>query len=134
MLFFLPSNHFARQNLRRTERKKRWTHSINVKTRALPGTLFLFGTDGYGFQEPRVQMVRGYGFHMIAVENGRFWRNSVCCGPVYDSCSSLWFGYGPVYDDSRLSLRVSFGPVCTQHFFSFNIFLPELRHLPCLPL
>ena len=35
--------------------------------RALHGTLFLFGTDGYGFQEPRVQMVRGYGFHIIAV-------------------------------------------------------------------
>ena len=29
---------------------------------------FFFGTDGYGFQEPRIQMVRGcYGFHIIAV-------------------------------------------------------------------
>ena len=28
---------------------------------------FWFCTDGYGFQEPRVQMVRGYGFHIIAV-------------------------------------------------------------------
>ena len=36
-------------------------------TRALHGSLFLFCTDGYGFQEPRVQMVRGYGFHIIAV-------------------------------------------------------------------
>ena len=35
--------------------------------RALHGTLFLFGTDGYGFQKPRVQMARGYGFHIIAV-------------------------------------------------------------------
>ena len=33
---------------------------------ALHGTLFLFGTDGYGFQEPRVQMVRGYGYHIVA--------------------------------------------------------------------
>ena len=37
------------------------------KTRALHGTLFLFGTDVYGFQQPRVQMVRDYGFHIIAV-------------------------------------------------------------------
>ena len=29
-------------------------------------TCVLFGTDGYGFQEPRVQMVRGYGFHIIS--------------------------------------------------------------------
>ena len=35
--------------------------------RALHGSLFWFCTDGYGFQEPRVQMVRGYGFHIIAV-------------------------------------------------------------------
>ena len=48
-------------------------------------TLFLFGTDGYGLQEPRVQLVRGYGFYIIAVENGRFRRNSVCCGTVYGS-------------------------------------------------
>ena len=27
--FFLPSNHFVRQNLRRTERKYRWTDSIS---------------------------------------------------------------------------------------------------------
>ena len=46
------------------KRKKRgWTENI----RALHGTLFLFGTDGYGFQEPRVQMVRGYGFHITGV-------------------------------------------------------------------
>ena len=36
-------------------------------TRALHGSLFWFCTDGYGFQEPRVQMVRDYGFHIIAV-------------------------------------------------------------------
>ena len=36
-------------------------------TRALHGSLLWFCTDGYGFQEPRVQMVRGYGFHIIAV-------------------------------------------------------------------
>ena len=36
-------------------------------SRALHGSLFWFCTDGYGFQEPRVQMVRGYGFHIIAV-------------------------------------------------------------------
>ena len=53
------------------------------KSGTLNGTLFLFGADGCGFQEPRVQMVRGYGFHIIAVENGRFRRNSVCCGPVH---------------------------------------------------
>ena len=35
--------------------------------RALHGSLFLFCTDGCGLQEPRVQMVRGYGFHIIAV-------------------------------------------------------------------
>ena len=29
--------------------------------------IFWFCTDGYGYQEPRVQMVRGYGFHIIAV-------------------------------------------------------------------
>ena len=40
---------------------------VHENSRALHGTLFLFGTDGYGFQEPRVQMVRGYGFHLIAV-------------------------------------------------------------------
>ena len=75
--------------------------------RAHHGILFLLGTDGYGFQEPRVQMVRGccYGFRIIAVENGRFWRNSVCCGPLYGSRLSRWFGYGPV-SNSRLSLRV----------------------------
>ena len=28
MCFFLPTNHFARPNLRRTERKYRWTDSI----------------------------------------------------------------------------------------------------------
>ena len=35
--------------------------------RALHGSLFWFCTNGYGFQEPRVQMVRCYGFHIIAV-------------------------------------------------------------------
>ena len=40
-------------------------HVVNF--RALHGTLFLFGADDYGFQEPRVQMIRGYGFHIIAV-------------------------------------------------------------------
>ena len=84
--------------------------------RALHCTLFLFGTDGYGFREPQVQMFRCYGLYMITVENGRFRKNSVCCGPIYGSWSSLRFGYGPVYD-SRLSLRVGFGPVYTQHFF-----------------
>ena len=59
-------------------------------------------------------MVRGYGFHIIAVENRRFRRNSVCCGPVYGPWLCLRFGYGPVYD-SKLSLRVGSGPVCTQH-------------------
>ena len=38
-----------------------------LKIRDLHGTLFLFGTDAYCFQEPRVQMVRCYGFHTIAV-------------------------------------------------------------------
>ena len=42
----------------------RWTLDFG---RALQGSLFWFCTDGYGFQEPRVQMVRGYGFHIIAV-------------------------------------------------------------------
>ena len=37
------------------------------KSRALHGSLFLFCTDSYGFRESRVQMVRGYGFHIIAV-------------------------------------------------------------------
>ena len=37
------------------------------KHRTRHGTCFLFGIDGYGFQEPRLQMVRGYGFHIIAV-------------------------------------------------------------------
>ena len=46
----------------------RWKSATRrVIFRALHGTLFLFGTDGYGFQEPRVQMVRGYGFHIITV-------------------------------------------------------------------
>ena len=85
--------------------------------RALHGTLFLFGTEGYGFQEPRVQMIRGYGFHIIAVENGRFRRNSVCCGSVYGSCLSLRLGCGPVYD-SGLSLLFDFGPVCIQQHIS----------------
>ena len=95
---------------------------------------FLFGTNGYGFKEPRVQMVRGYGFHIIAVENGRFWRNSVCCGPVYGCVwSSLRFGYGPVYD-SRLSLRVGFGPICTQQCLSSRTATPNMPStlgMPC---
>ena len=37
------------------------------KVRALHRSLFWFCTDGYGFQEPQVQMLRGYGFHIIAV-------------------------------------------------------------------
>ena len=41
---------------------------VHKNSRALHGTLFLFGTDGYGFQKPRVQMVRGYGFHTITGE------------------------------------------------------------------
>ena len=36
-------------------------------SRALHGSLFWFCTDGYGFQEPRVQMLRGYGFDIIAI-------------------------------------------------------------------
>ena len=87
-----------------------------LNTRTLHGTLFLFCTDGYGFQEPRVQMVRGY-FTLARLEHGWFRRNSVCCGPVYGPSLSLRFGYGAVYD-SRLSLRVGFGPVCTQHLWS----------------
>ena len=88
-----------------------WVHKI-------PGLFmvhfFLFGTDGYDFQEPRVQMVRGYGFHVIiAVGNGWFRRNSVCCGPVYGPWLSLRFGYGLVYD-SRLCLRVGFVPVLSS--------------------
>ena len=93
-----------------------------INIRALHGTLFLFGTYGYGFQEPRVRMVRGYGFHIIAVKNGRFRRNSVCCGPVYGSWLSLRFGYGPAYD-SRSSLRV--GPVCTQQHLSSRTAIPR---------
>ena len=65
--------------------------------RALHGSLFGFCTDGYGFQEPRVQMVRGYGFHIIAVGAWIVHINSVCCGPVYGPWLSLRFGYGPVY-------------------------------------
>ena len=42
--------------------------AVDVKnSRALHGSVFWFCTDGDGFQEPRVQMVRGYGFHIIAV-------------------------------------------------------------------
>ena len=78
-----------------------------VKTRALHGTPFLFGTVSYGFQEPRVQMVRGYGFHIIAVENGRFRRTSVCCGPVYGSRLSLRFGCGPVGIQQQFSFRTA---------------------------
>ena len=54
-------------------------------------------------------------------------RNSVYCDPVYGPWLSLRFGYGAVYD-SRLSLRG--GSVR----FAFNIFRPELRHLPGLQL
>ena len=85
--------------------------------RALHGTLFLFGTDGYGFQEPRVQMVRGYGLHIIAVGA---WMVSEKLGLLRSDLRSLVilrFGYGAVYG-SRLSLRVGFGPVCTQHLSS----------------
>ena len=95
------------------------------KTRALHDTLSLFGTDSNGFQEPRVQMVRSYGFHIIAVENGRFRRNSVCYGPVDGSWSSLRSGYGPVCD-SRSSLRVGYGPVCTQQRLSSRTATPPL--------
>ena len=84
-----------------------------------------FGTDDYGFQESRVQMVRGYGFHIIAAENGRFRRNAVCCGPVYGSWSSLRFCYGPV-QDSRFSLRVGFDPVCTQQHLSSGTAKPPM--------
>ena len=38
-----------------------------VFLRALHRSLFWFCTDGYGFQEPRVQMVRGYGLRINAV-------------------------------------------------------------------
>ena len=43
------------------------TSRYSGKIRALPGSLFWFCTDGYGFQQPRVQMVSGYSFHIIAV-------------------------------------------------------------------
>ena len=43
------------------------TNNCFVFIRAFHRSLFWFCTDGYGFQEPRVQMVCGYGFHIIAV-------------------------------------------------------------------
>ena len=56
-------------------------------------------------------------FTLSRLEHGWFWKNSVCCGPVYGPRLSLRFGYGAVYG-SRLSLRVGFGPVCIQHLSS----------------
>ena len=43
------------------------TENIEI-FRALHGTLFLFGADAYGFQEPRDQMVCGYVFHIIRLK------------------------------------------------------------------
>ena len=40
---------------------------MSLFPRALHGSRFWLCTDGYGFQEPRVQMFCGYGFHIIAV-------------------------------------------------------------------
>ena len=56
-------------------------------------------------------------FTLSRLEHGWFRRNSVCCGPVYGPWLSLRFGYGSVYD-SRLSVWVGFGPVCTRHLSS----------------
>ena len=63
--------------LGKTSRQKIWTKRNTSRNsliivlwvffRALHGSLFWFCTDGYGFQEPRVRMVRGYGFHIFAV-------------------------------------------------------------------
>ena len=93
--------------------------------RALHGTLFLFGTDGYGFQEPRVQMVRGYGFHIIAVGT---WtvpgKLGLFCGPVYGPWLSLRFGYGPVYDSFQVKSAGRFrsGLHSTSFFPNCDIF------------
>ena len=86
-------------------------------SRALHGSLFWFCTDCYGFQEPRVQMVRGYGFHIIAVGARMVPEKLGLLRSGYGSYLSLRFGYSPVYD-SRLSLRGGFGPVCIQHLSS----------------
>ena len=71
---------------------------------------FLFGIDAmvfknHGYKWFAVVMV----FTLSRLENGRFRRNSVCCGPVYGPWLSLRFGYGPVYD-SRLTGAHAFGP------------------------
>ena len=72
-LFFLPFPLFlCMESVRRTFFPSEWCFSTLLVT---TGWIFqgssrynvLFGTDGDGFQEPRVQMVRGYGFHIITV-------------------------------------------------------------------
>ena len=100
--------------------------------RALHGTLFLFGTDGYGSAEPRVQMVRGYGFHIIVVGA---WMVPERLGLLRSGLRSLvksavWLGSGLRFQ-VRFVLNI-FGSVSVR--FVLNIFLPELRHLPCLQL
>ena len=87
----------------------------------LPGLFlvhFLFGTDGHGSQEPRVKMVRGYGFHIIAVGT---WAVPEKLGLLQSGLRSLvesavWLQSG--LRDSRLSLRVGSSPVCTQNVSS----------------
>ena len=84
-----------------------------------------------------VQMVmvsKNHGYKWFAVmvltlsrlEHGWFRRNSVCCGPVYGPWLSMRFGV-------RFTIP---GEVCgaVSVRFAFNIFRPEVRHLPCLQL
>ena len=86
--------------------------------RALHGSLFWFCTDGNGFQEPRVQIVRDYGFHIIAV-GARMVPEKL--GLLRSGLRSLvkstvWLRCGLRFQ--VLSLRVGFGPVCIQHLSS----------------
>ena len=62
-MFTVPSKPSASEVMRSTDHPAPPPEII----RALHGPFFWFCTDGDGFQEPRVQMVRGYGFHIIAV-------------------------------------------------------------------
>ena len=94
----------------------------------------LLGTDGHGSQEPRVQMVRGYRFHIIAVGTSVVPEKLGLLRSGLRSLvkSAVWLRSG--LRNSRLSLRVGSRPVCTQNIFSRTAASPMPstlgKHLP----
>ena len=82
-------------------------------------------------RNPRVQMVHGYGFHIIAVENELFRRNSVCRGLVHGSCmvkSAVWLRSGLRFQVKSAgwfrsglhSTHLSFRSAGISHTFNFR--------------